>query len=206
MLIAEGIHKVDGVRVSNAYLVEIADGLMAVDTGMRGNTGHILTAVEALGRKPEDLRVIVLTHWHMDHMGSAAELRRRTGAKVAIHEVDAPILAGGQLPPKGRRLMGLIMRLMRVEHLRADVELHDGDELGGFRIVHVPGHTAGSVMLFRDGVAFTGDALLGDGHGHILPPNASLSLDPAQATASAEEIKSLRPSLVLPGHGRPAQP
>jgi glyoxylase-like metal-dependent hydrolase (beta-lactamase superfamily II) len=206
MKVAEGIHRVEGVRVSNVYVVESGDGLMVVDTGIPGNAKHILRCVESLGRSSDDVRLIVLTHWHVDHVGSAAELKRLTGARVAIHELDAPILAGGQLPSKGRRAMRLIIRLFRVRPITPDLRLAEGDEVGGFRVIHVPGHTAGSIALYRDGVTFSGDALLGDGQGGIKPPDPRLSLDPEQATASAARIRELPLTLLLPGHGAPAHP
>ena len=206
MEVADGIHKVDGIRVGNAYLVEVGDGLLAVDTGTPGSETHILRTIERLRRRPQDLRLIVLTHWHLDHMGSAAELRRLTGARVAIHELDAPILAGGPLPEKGRRAMRLIMRVFRVEPLTADLVLRDGDVVDGFRVLHVPGHTAGSIAIHRDGVTFTGDALLGDRRGAFRPPDPRLSLDPPKATESAERIRGLSLRLVLPGHGALVKP
>jgi glyoxylase-like metal-dependent hydrolase (beta-lactamase superfamily II) len=205
MKVADGIHKVEGIRAGNAYIVETDQGLMIVDTGMPGSAKPILRSIERLGRRPDEVRVIALTHWHMDHMGGAFELQRRTGARVAIHELDAPILAGGQLPAKGRRAMGLLMRLLRVRPVTADLRLRDGDEIGGFSVIHVPGHTAGSIALRRDdGVVFSGDALLSDRHGRILPPDPRLAQDVAQAQVSAERIKALGITLLLAGHGAPA--
>ena len=203
--VAEGIHRVDGVRVSNAYLVSVEDGLLLVDTGIPGNAKRILAFIERLGRRPDELRTIVLTHWHIDHAGSVAELKRLTGAQVAIHELDAPVLAGRERPAKGRRAMAVITRLFRLRRVTADLLLRDGDRIGGLEVVHVPGHTAGSIVLRRDdGVVFSGDALLGDRHGGIRPPDPGLSLGPAQARASAEKIRALGFRLLLPGHGRPA--
>ena len=205
MKVAEGIHRVDGVRVSNAYLVSADDGLLLVDTGIPGNAKRILAFVERLGRRPDELRTIVLTHWHIDHVGSVAGLKRLTGAQVAIHELDAPVLAGRERPAKGRRAMAVITRLFHLRPVSADLRLRDGDRIGGLEVVHVPGHTAGSIVLRRDdGVVFSGDALLGDQHGGIRPPDPGLSLDPAQAQASAEKIGALDFRLLLPGHGRPA--
>ena len=205
MKVAEGVHRIDGVRISNAYLVSADDGLLLVDTGIPGNAKRILAFIERLGRRPDELRTIVLTHWHIDHVGSVAGLKRLTGAQVAIHELDAPVLAGRERPAKGRRAMAVITRLFHLRPVSADLRLRDGDRIGGLEVVHVPGHTAGSIVLRRDdGVVFSGDALLGDRHGGTRPPDPGLSLDPDQARASAEKIGALDFRLLLPGHGRPA--
>jgi hypothetical protein len=107
--VTEGIDTVEGLRVGNAYLVRGADGLLVVDSGIPGSAKRILASIERTGARPSDLRHIVLTHWHPDHMGSAAELRQLTGARIAIHELDAPVLAGRERPAKGRRTMGLLL-------------------------------------------------------------------------------------------------
>ena len=134
-----------------------------------------------------------------------AELKRLTGVTVAVHELDAPVLAGRERPAKGRRAMAVITRLFRLRPVTPDLLLRDGDRTGGLEVVHVPGHTAGSIALrHADGVLFSGDALLGDRHGGIGPPDPGLSLDPVQARASADKIRGLGFTLLLPGHGRPA--
>ena len=204
--VADGIDTVEGLRVGNAYLVRGAEGLLLVDSGTPGSAKRILASIEQIGVKRSDLRYIVLTHWHPDHMGSAAELRRLTGARVAIHELDAPVLAGRVRPAKGRRMMGLLLRIFRVAPLVADVTLRSGDVIGGLEVIHVPGHTAGSIAMRRaDGVLLTGDALLGDRHGRLRQPDPGLSLDPDQASASAAALRSLEPRLLLPGHGAPVR-
>ena len=204
--VADGIERVEGTRIGNAYVVPLDEGVLLVDTGMPSNASRILSSVTRLGHRPSDVLHIVLTHWHPDHMGSAAELRRLTGARIAIHELDAPVLAGRERPAKGRRTMGLLLRVFRVAPLVADVALRTGDVIGGLEVIHVPGHTAGSIALRRaDGVVFSGDALLGDRHGHLRQPDPGLSLDPDQALASAATIRSLHPQLLLPGHGAPVR-
>jgi glyoxylase-like metal-dependent hydrolase (beta-lactamase superfamily II) len=206
MNLAEGIDVVEGLWVGNAYLVRGADGLLLVDSGTPGSAKRILASIEGIGAEPGDLRTIVLTHWHPDHMGSAAELRRLTGARIAIHELDAPVLAGRERPAKGRRTMGLLLRVFRVAPVVADLTVGSGDVLGGLEVIHVPGHTAGSIALRRaDGIVFSGDALLGDRQGRLRPPDAGLSLDPERASASAAELRSLASPLLLPGHGAPVR-
>ena len=81
-----------------------------------------------------------------------------------------------------------------------------GSMMGHVEVIHVPGHTAGSIALRRaDGVVFSGDALLGDRHGRLRQPDPGLSLDPDQASASAATLRSLEPRLLLPGHGAPVR-
>ena len=149
--------------------------------------------------------LIVLTHWHADHIRGAAELRQRTGARVAVHELDAAVLAGGGFRAKGRRMQQVIRRVFRIRPVVADLLLHDGDEVAGWQVVHMPGHTAGAIALHREGVVFTGDALRCDRHGQVLPPDPGLSLDPEAAMRSVERIRELHPDLLLPGHGAPAR-
>ena len=202
MRVADGIHKVEGVRVANVWLVESEDGLLLVDTGTRfGTSKRVLEAIHDLGHEPSDLRDIVITHYDMDHAGSAAELKRRTGARIAMHELDAPVLAGRERPHKLPPVMRALYRLF-VRSVTPDRLLRDGDTVGPLRVVHVPGHTPGSIALVRDdGVVFSGDALLSDKEGRVIPPDPRLADDRAQAEASAEAIRALEPKLLLTGHG-----
>ena len=204
MQLADGVYKVDGVRAANVYLVVIDDGLLVVDTGMPGNAQRIVAFIESIGHKPADLRYIVITHSDMDHVGSAARLKELTGAKVAIHKLDGPILSGEQRSPKGGALGLMLSRLVKTQPVVPDVLLEDGDRIGGLLVMHVPGHTAGSIVLVRDdGVVFSGDALLSDNEGRVRPPRPRLALDPVQAQASAERIKALPTKLLCAGHGAP---
>jgi glyoxylase-like metal-dependent hydrolase (beta-lactamase superfamily II) len=205
MELAEGIYRIDGVRASNAYLVVAEDGLMVVDTGMRGAKA-IATFIRDLGQQLSEVRHIVITHPDIDHVGGVAELKQLTGASVAIHELDAPVLAGRQPSQKGGAIMTLLRRLFATRPVEPDVLLKDGDVIAGFRVVHVPGHTPGSIALRRDdGVMFAGDALLSDNEGYVRPPRPSLAWDSEQATRSAEKLESLGYTLLLTGHGAPVR-
>ncbi|WP_235093069.1 MBL fold metallo-hydrolase [Streptomyces sp. A1-5] len=89
--------------VGHVYLVALPDGgFAAVDTGLPGSAPAILDALAALGGRPEALRQIVLTHCHMDHMGSAADLVAATGARVLAGALDAPYISGTLPEPPGR--------------------------------------------------------------------------------------------------------
>jgi glyoxylase-like metal-dependent hydrolase (beta-lactamase superfamily II) len=204
MRLTDGIYKVDGMRVANVYLVVIEDGLLLVDSGMPGNAKRILAFTKNLGYQPRDLRFIVLTHCDIDHVGSVAKLKELTGAQVAIHELDAPVLSGDQKPQKGGLAMVVIYRLLWFRPVVPDLLLTDRDTIGGFHVMHAPGHTAGSLVLYRDdGVVFSGDALLSNKDGQVRPPDPRLALNRAEALASAERIKALPTRLLLTGHGAP---
>jgi glyoxylase-like metal-dependent hydrolase (beta-lactamase superfamily II) len=224
--LSPSVHRVPGVIGANAYLVASAAGLALVDAGLPGQGRRIVDFIASLGHAPGALGTIVLTHADPDHAGSAAEVAALTGARVAIHEHDAPVLAGGLTPRRAKgRLTArtLLPRLARLGHevgmalvlrwpgrrrgwrpLTADVLLRDGDLVGGLRVVHAPGHTAGSIaLLAEDGALLTGDAVFGDAHGRAHFPPRALSLDPAQARATARRLVDSGFTTLYPGHGAP---
>lgn len=206
MQVTEGIHRVDGLRASNAYVVETADGLLLVDTGIAPAGRAILRFLRRLGHAPTDVRHIVITHCDVDHVGGAAALRAATGATLAIHADDAAVVAGRTPPTKGGKAMRVVMRLARFDPVAPDRLLADGDDVAGLRVLHVPGHTEGSIALVRDdGVVFSGDAMLASRHGDPRPPDPKLALDREQAAASAGLIRATGARLLLPGHGAPAR-
>lgn len=214
MEIVPGIHKVDGTRAGHAYLVEGAECLALIDTGLARSTDAVLRAIASLGRRPEDLREIVITHCHADHMGSLAEIAERTGAQVCVHAGDAAIVRGEQPMPEFRargvfgwvasRVSGMIMG-KPPKPSRVDRELQDGDELevGDLKVVHTPGHTAGHIALHMPSkrALFVGDAIFNFPVLGLRPPAAMVSVDTAQAKESIRKLASLEPDIICFGHG-----
>ena len=96
--------------------------------------------------------VFELTHWHDDHTGGLAELRRRSGATVVAHAIDAPVITGADAPEPTRfqRFAGLFLKAAERAPVD-DVLTEDGPiDLPGFRAFHTPGHTAGHVSFLLD--------------------------------------------------------
>ncbi|WP_030902097.1 MBL fold metallo-hydrolase [Streptomyces sp. NRRL F-5126] len=205
--------------VSHVHLVRLGGGGFAVvDTGVAGSAPAILDAVAALGGGPGDLRLIVLTHSHLDHAGSAAGLVSATGARVLAGAADAPYISGERPEPppvhteKERALHERIMAGLGSTGappnppVRVDTELRDGDSPDDWgetvQVLHVPGHTPGSIALYLPdtGVLFPGDTIATVEGRAVLGP---FNLDRAAAVASFRRLAALEPRTVCVPHGEP---
>jgi hydroxyacylglutathione hydrolase len=208
MEIIPGVHLVNGVRGANCYLVMTGDRLVLIDTGMPGNARKIINYVQGLGKKPSDVEYIVITHADIDHTGSAAELKKITGAKLAIHSGDAAMLSGKQGLKTARGALGVILkvmvRMMRFHPVEPDVLLKADSKLPGLQVIYTPGHTHGSISFYQPGkVIFVGDALRSDKEGRPKPPSRRFSADVMQAKLSLIAVSALEFEVMLPGHGAP---
>ena len=196
---------------SNAYLVETDQQSHAlIDTGTPGKYAKVLAYLTSIGRKPGDIAYIILTHADADHSGSAAELRRLTGAKLAIGELDAPRISGEKSLKEasgfGGLMIGVFGAFMKVERVKPDIVLKDGATIGPLTIVDTPGHTDGSVSVYKPNEAvFVGDLLRTDGSGNLKLAMASMSRDMAEVRRSVERLSKLEFSILLPGHGKPIE-
>jgi glyoxylase-like metal-dependent hydrolase (beta-lactamase superfamily II) len=85
----------------NSFLLKTDDGLLMIDAGWPNKTDKIFAAVRESGHNPADIRHLVLTHGHMDHAGSAAEVRRRTGARTCAHAADLELINKGKAERPG---------------------------------------------------------------------------------------------------------
>ncbi|MDZ4278205.1 MAG: MBL fold metallo-hydrolase, partial [Dehalococcoidia bacterium] len=94
MEIIPGVHAIDTHRMGRCYLYQEADKLTLIDTGYAGRTGDVFAAIEALGLRVEDVRQMIITHWHLDHAGCLAHVAERRGAQVLAHPLAAPIVRG----------------------------------------------------------------------------------------------------------------
>jgi glyoxylase-like metal-dependent hydrolase (beta-lactamase superfamily II) len=199
--------------VGNAYLWQDPDGLALVDCGLAGAANGIADAIRELGRQPEELRHLVLTHFHADHVGTAADLVTWGEVTVYAHGADADVIRGASPGPAPvlseweRELMARTSGLVPdAPPVRVDREVNDGDVLpfaGGAAVVGVPGHTPGSIAVHlpESGVLFTGDTIARAPGGRVLL--GVFNVDSAMAKSSARRQAELDVAVACFGHGEP---
>ena len=171
--VIEGVQLVP-MGMANAFLIEADDGLALIDAGFPGKQATVFGAIRELGRSLDQLKHLIFTHAHPDHIGSAAAIVRETGARTYMHPLDIPMAeSGGPFRPM-RAAPGLLRQAMcnllfhpdeRVEPVAIDQPLTAGEILpvaGGFEVIHTPGHCAGQVaLLWRPGrMLFAGDVYM----------------------------------------------
>jgi glyoxylase-like metal-dependent hydrolase (beta-lactamase superfamily II) len=207
--IIPGIHQVDGIN-GNCYIL-IRDGLTVIDTGLSAGSGKkILSYIRnTLYREPAEIKTIIITHFHLDHIGGVTTLKNAApGAKVAIGTEDAGYVSGQIALPVYPGIRGFLLRIagaiMTPGVFSADILLHDGDRIDGFLCIHIPGHTPGSMGIYdeRTTTLFAGDLLRYDGISITEGP-ALFSMDLNGSRRSIQKIASLDFDILLTGHGVP---
>jgi glyoxylase-like metal-dependent hydrolase (beta-lactamase superfamily II) len=219
MQLSKSLHRL-GSSLVNSYLVEEGGLVTIVDAGLPGYWRDLPAELAAMGRSFDDIRAVVLTHGDTDHIGYAERLRRERGVPVYVHELDAARARGevrkpmsGWGPVKIGPLVGFLAYTarrggLRITPLTEVVKFTDGATLdvpGAPRVIHLPGHTPGSVALHVPAVdaVFMGDAFTTRSvlTGEVGPRPAPFTLDPAQARASLAKLDTIDATWVLPGHG-----
>jgi hydroxyacylglutathione hydrolase len=207
------LHRISFPNVS-CYLVYKTGEAMLVDCGNAGSEVKILKEMASLGLRPGMLRLLVLTHAHFDHAGSAGRLKELTGCRIMVHRLEEGRLREGfsKLPAgtrwKAKLLVGvgrtLAQRMGKFPPAPPDLLVDDAAELSEFgfpgRVFHTPGHTVGSmVVLLPRGELLAGDTFFGvEGKQHF-PPFAE---DLPQLVNSWKKIRGMQAKTIFPAHGR----
>jgi glyoxylase-like metal-dependent hydrolase (beta-lactamase superfamily II) len=159
--IVDGVHQVDGVN-GNVYLVEDDAKLTLIDTGLPRSSGKIIKYIKQLGYEPSSVSTVILTHFHIDHVGSAKKMQELTNAKIAVHEVEADVVTAKKSPPKPKKLLVKALNsIFKATPVEPDLLIKDGDKISGLLVIHTPGHSEGSISLLDEKrkVMFVGDAV-----------------------------------------------
>ena len=224
--VAHGVHMIQNHNV-NCYLLEDEEGLTLVDAGLPRVWRELGLAIRALGRSPMDLKALVLTHAHFDHVGVAAKLVKRLGLPVYAHPEEVALAAhpyryahenpAAVYPPQHPRAVPVLFSMAlggaaTVRGVTVTRGLTVGQAIpvpGRPRVVLTAGHTYGHCALHlpdADAV-ITGDALVTlDPYTGLTGPRIvakAATADSAMALESLNELSRTGVSMVLPGHGDP---
>jgi glyoxylase-like metal-dependent hydrolase (beta-lactamase superfamily II) len=199
----------------HAFLVDTGDakdGLILIDTLYSTDAKIIFDAIARIGRTPQDLKHILLTHAHRAHMGGMAALKKASGAKVYCHAWEADIVEGD------RRIQSTTLRPMhpiwvwpfqvasrfsRFTSVKVDQLLRDGSHVGPVETIYTPGHTPGHLAFFwpERSALFAGDALVTTPD--FEPGWPGFMLNERQNRASLRRLAELNANWIGVGHGDP---
>jgi glyoxylase-like metal-dependent hydrolase (beta-lactamase superfamily II) len=202
--------------LSNAYLIRSKSPIL-VDVGSEGDAAALVRATTASGTRPSDIGLVVLTHGHADHAGDAAELMKLTHAPVALGEGDLALAVTGHnddLVPMNFLACFLQLALPQsyppfVPDLVVRDEPLDLAPWGvAGRVIPMPGHTRGSlVVLLDDHSAFVGDQILGGYFGGAIAPTSPglhyFHADREANDANVAKLLELGVEKFYLGHGGP---
>jgi glyoxylase-like metal-dependent hydrolase (beta-lactamase superfamily II) len=161
------------IGIVNVYLIKTDEGLVLVDAAWPNKAEAIMEGVRRTGHDPADIKHLIITHGHVDHAGSAAEISRLTGAKVYVHANDLALTSKGEAGYDGITVTpGIIPKLVyrlvikpggtKYESFPIEKTIGDGEILpfaNDIEVIHSPGHCAGHVsfLLPQDGILIAGD-------------------------------------------------
>ena len=203
MLVTDGIHMVEGVKGAHVYLVT-GSHLFLVDTGLPGQEHRICDYLKFIGIEPSALDGIVLTHYDVDHVGSAVRMQQLAKCPIYTHSLEIPYVLGQKsrlgikrwLPMVIRPVFGKLISPTDLSNLPNEVLFED------WEVIHTPGHTPGHITLYRNGIAIVGDLLQG-GEIRLAPSYFTWNKEKSKESARTLIERPLR--WILPGHG-PATP
>ena len=213
MEVVPGLHWVESIWDTKVYTLLEGDRLILVDAATPGRERAVWRHLDSMGYAPDAVDEIWLTHGDIDHVGSVSALKAASGARIIAHWADAPLVDGSAARELGPlRLTGIyqglfnwsINHLLRYQPSRVDCPVEDRHDLGGWQVIHTPGHTPGSICFYHPErrLIIVGDAL-NHRRGRLGAPPPLFTPDMLQAHASIRRIADLDFDVCCFGHGPP---
>jgi len=203
--------------VDQSYIIQ-GEGIVMIDGGAPKKANAFIKGIKKTSIKPEDIKLLILTHGHWDHIGSAKDIKEITGAKIAMHKREKDCLEKALKPlPPGvtlwgkifAKIMAMFMHFVDIPTTNVDIILGDEEfSLAEFgiagKVISTPGHSPGSVSILLE----TGDVFVGDLAMNMFPMRLSPGLP-----IFAEDLQKVKDSwkllfdygakMIYPAHGKP---
>jgi len=212
MITLENEKKVQPINLGhyNVYLIQTKNGYILVDTGMPNMGRKLDESFQSLNLDLKDIHLIILTHGHLDHVGSTAYVKQTTGAKVLCHRSFAANLAEGKIEPAvpqnflGRSLNFMTrLRGSKFDAVNPDIVIDDEYDLGEFgisgKVIHTPGHSPSSISIILD----SREALVGDLIREEKPGQLGFGMfyeDRSTALKSLQKVAAFDPKTIYLSH------
>jgi hydroxyacylglutathione hydrolase len=197
----------------NCYLIKIGSSFILIDTGLPNKRSELEKELQSAGCRPENLKLIILTHGDYDHAGNADYLRKQYAVKIAMHREDWGRVERGDWNwglkakpdkfPLMYRVMSFFIRPGKFDSFKPDIYVEDGQSLLAYgceaQVLHLPGHTRGSIGILTAAAAlFCGDLM-----DNMRKPDLEFFIDDLKAAqASITKLRNLKVTTVYPGHGK----
>lgn len=211
--ILPGLHTFTGLLVGRVYVIQDPDGLTLIDAGLTRSADLILQQIERGGKQPHDVKRILITHAHADHVGGLQALQRATGASVYASALEKPVIEGtapiaranpADLGPLSRRMLppDAFFPGTPVDHVLADGDVIE-EVMGGLHVLETPGHAPGHLSFWQPDrrILFCGDTVLN--LPFLRQPIRAFSIDMGQNRRSIGRESALNPAVICFGHGEP---
>ena len=190
--ILDNVYSIDHSEAKNhsmeSWILDCSEGTILIDGGMTPqHVDNIAAELKTIGKKWSDIKAILITHKHGDHIKNLPQLVELTGAPVQAHEYEAPLI---------KEAVGVEVKGMK-DHTVLPW-------CGGIELIHVPGHSEGnsSYYLKKHRAIIAGDTIFGDEEGNLMPPPERYCLDVEQATREMRRLLDYDFDAFIYTHGK----
>lgn len=196
-MMPEEIQQIPGTT-AHCYSLSLSGTNILIDTGMKSSAKKIIAFYEGKKIRPD---AVLITHYHPDHVGGLSQIVNAFSPEVYAPDEEIPVISGKEkIKPAASIISKIVARMAKIDPVQG-IKPVSSLSIHGISAVSTHGHTPGSVSYFVDklGAIFVGDALMKKGSEITI--NRAFTLDYSEALRSKEKILTMKPRIILPGHG-----